>query len=132
MIGIIHNIIRNKFARHPTHVALRVLRFSFPTVWAVGLISIPASLIALLPNAIYDEIGYFRHNLRKLLKKADLNSGELPRTPFYELYLAYLPFQVLVLMAMNMPTFLLGNIVLIVASLLRKLITKPASSGKLR
>lgn len=126
IIGIMHNFNTGKFSRHPTHAALRILRFSFPAIIDGGLIIVILTLISLLPNIIYDELSYYMHNLAKVLQDnfKELRMWPKTKVPYYKLYLMYMPFQVMILYYLNALTFLTGNIVLFVASILRKLYSK--------
>jgi len=126
VIGIMHNFNTDKFLRHPTHATLRILRFSFPAIIDGGLIVVVLTLISLLPNIIYDELSYYMHNLAKALQGDFKELRILPKikVPYYKLYLMYIPFQVMILYYLNAIIFLTGNMVLLVASIFRKLCSK--------
>ena len=120
LTGVAHNSIRSKLARNPTHASLRVLRFSFPALCVVGLSYMPAMLVSLLPFMIFDEISYYVHNIRKLYG-LNLRKLKRARIPLCIPLSAFLPFQILVLIALNALFFISGNLIVIVISLFRKI-----------
>jgi hypothetical protein len=126
VIGIMHNFNTDKFLRHPTHATLRILRFSFPAIIDGGLIVVIFALISLLPNIIYDELSYYTHNLAKALQGdfKELRIQPKIKVPYYKLYLMYIPFQAMILYYLNALIFLSGNMVLLAASILRKLCSR--------
>jgi len=84
------------------------------------------ALISLLPNIIYDELSYYTHNLAKALQGdfKELRIQPKIKVPYYKLYLMYIPFQAMILYYLNALIFLSGNMVLLAASILRKLCSR--------
>jgi len=126
LIGIIHNLNTDKFSRHPTHMLLRILRFSFPAIIDEGLMIVVFTLISLLPNLIYDELGYFIHNLAKALRGncEKVNIQQKIKVPYYKLCMMHMPFQIMILYHLNALIFLSGNILLLIGSIFREVYRK--------
>ncbi len=121
LIEIIYNSIKNKLARIPAHSALRCLRFSYPSAYAVGLNYLPSMIVALFPFIILDEISYYSHIMCKL--HSAFNTP-ISRIPLYQRLLAFLPFQLLLLFALNTPYFISGVLGILFISIIKKLLDR--------
>jgi len=120
-VGLLHNFNRNNLTRNVSHATMRILRFSYPAVYVDGLGTLPACIIALLPLTILDEISYIVYQLNKVYYKEVGKTITLPRAPLLLHYLAVLPLQIMALSAINMPWYILGNVLLVLASLIKLL-----------
>lgn len=116
-VGLLHNSLKNKFARSITHASLRILRFSFPTCYTMGLNHLPAMFISLFPIVLRDEISYYTYNLSKLIGSNFKHYQEL-RIPLYITLATYMPLQVVLLKELNSLPFILGNVSLCILSLM--------------
>ncbi|MEM1510834.1 MAG: hypothetical protein QW096_13285 [Thermofilaceae archaeon] len=119
LIEIIYNSTKVKLARIPTHSALRCLRFSYPSSYAIGLKYLPSMIIALFPFIILDEISYYSHIM---CKSHSAFNTFIPKIPLYYRLLAFLPFQLLLLFALDTPYFVSGVFAILFISIIKKLL----------
>lgn len=110
-----------KLARIPAHSALRCLRFSYPSSYAIGLNYLPSMIVALLPFIILDEISYYSHNMCKL--NLAFNTP-ISKIPLYYRLLAFLPFQLLLLFALDTPYFISGVLDILFISIIKKFLDR--------
>ncbi|MEM4004209.1 MAG: hypothetical protein QXM43_01085 [Desulfurococcaceae archaeon] len=121
LIEIIYNNKKMKLARIPTHAALRCLRFSYPSLYAIGLKYLPSMIIALFPFIILDEISYYSHIMRKLYPAFNT---PIPKIPLYYRLLEFLPFQLLLLFALDTPYFISGVLGILFISIIKKFLDR--------
>jgi len=121
VVGMFHNFNPNNLTRNVSHATMRILRFSYPAVYVGGLGTLPACIIALMPLIILDEISYIVYQLNKVFCRETNKTIKLPRAPLLFHLSAILPLQIMALIAIKMPWYIFGNVVLILFSLIRRL-----------